>query len=129
MDQRPTTQEILGRCANRPWCIAFCLLFQAAVNEASIGAVASFCHAKSQAILDEICASEPIRSRIATMRKLAAEILGTFALVFTGTGAIVINDVTGGTVSHVGIALTFGLIVLAMIMLWGRCQALTLILP
>jgi aquaporin Z len=49
------------------------------------------------------------------MRKLAAEMFGTFALVFAGTGAIVINDVTGGTVSHVGVALTFGLIVLAMI--------------
>jgi MIP family channel proteins len=49
------------------------------------------------------------------MRKLAAEILGTFALVFTGTGAIVINDARGGTVSHIGIALTFGLIVLAMV--------------
>jgi aquaporin Z len=49
------------------------------------------------------------------MRKLAAELLGTFALVFTGTGAIVINDVSGGSVTHVGIALTFGLIVLAMI--------------
>jgi aquaporin Z len=49
------------------------------------------------------------------MRKLAAELFGTFALVFAGTGAIVINDVSGGTVSHVGIGLTFGLIVLAMI--------------
>jgi MIP family channel proteins len=49
------------------------------------------------------------------MRKLVAEFLGTFALVFAGTGAIVINDVSGGTVTHVGIALTFGLIVLAMI--------------
>ena len=49
------------------------------------------------------------------MRRLTAEMLGTFALVFAGTGAIVINDVSGGTVSHVGIALTFGLIVLAMI--------------
>jgi aquaporin Z len=49
------------------------------------------------------------------MRRLAAEMLGTFALVFAGTGAIVINDVSGGTVSHVGIALTFGLIVLAMV--------------
>jgi aquaporin NIP len=49
------------------------------------------------------------------MRKLAAEFLGTFALVFAGTGAIVINDASTGTVSHVGIALTFGLIVLAMI--------------
>ena len=49
------------------------------------------------------------------MRRLAAETLGTFALVFAGTGAIVVNDVSGGTVSHVGIALTFGLIVLAMV--------------
>lgn len=49
------------------------------------------------------------------MNKLAAEFLGTFALVFAGTGAIVINDVTGGAVTHAGIALTFGLIVLAMI--------------
>lgn len=49
------------------------------------------------------------------MKKLAAEFLGTFALVFTGTGAIVTNDISGGTVTHVGVALTFGLIVLAMI--------------
>ena len=49
------------------------------------------------------------------MRKFAAELFGTFALVFAGTGAIVSNDMSGGTVSHVGIAFTFGLIVLAMI--------------
>jgi aquaporin Z len=49
------------------------------------------------------------------MKKLVAELLGTFALVFAGTGAIVINDVSGGTVSHVGVALTFGLVVLAII--------------
>jgi aquaporin Z len=53
------------------------------------------------------------------MRRLAAEMVGTFALVFAGTGAIVINDVSGGTVTHVGIALTFGLIVLAMIYALG----------
>lgn len=50
-----------------------------------------------------------------TKQKLAAEFIGTFALVFAGTGAIVINDVSGGAVTHVGVALTFGLIVLAMI--------------
>src|SRR6516165_4740186 len=53
------------------------------------------------------------------MRKLAAELLGTFTLVFAGTGAIVINDVTGGQVTHVGVALTFGLVVLAMIYALG----------
>jgi aquaporin Z len=49
------------------------------------------------------------------MRKFAAEAFGTFALVFAGTGAIVVNDTHGGAITHVGIALTFGLIVLAMI--------------
>jgi aquaporin Z len=49
------------------------------------------------------------------MRRLAAEVLGTFALVFAGTGAVVINDVSGGTVTLVGVALTFGLVMLAMI--------------
>jgi len=49
------------------------------------------------------------------MRKLVAEFIGTFALVFAGTGAIVINEVSNGAITHVGIALTFGLVVLAMI--------------
>jgi aquaporin Z len=49
------------------------------------------------------------------VRRLAAELFGTFALVFAGTGAIVINDVRNGVVTHVGVALTFGLVVLAMI--------------
>lgn len=49
------------------------------------------------------------------MRKLYAECFGTFCLVFAGTGAIVINDVSGGAITHLGIALTFGLVVLSMI--------------
>ena len=49
------------------------------------------------------------------MRKCLAEFFGTFALVFAGTGAIVINSISGGAITHIGIALTFGLIVLAMI--------------
>jgi MIP family channel proteins len=53
------------------------------------------------------------------LKKLVAEFLGTFALVFVGTGAMVINDESGGVVSHVGIALTFALIVLAMIYTLG----------
>ena len=53
------------------------------------------------------------------MKQLGAEFLGTFALVFAGTGAIVINQVSGGAVTHVGIALTFGLVVLAMIYTLG----------
>lgn len=53
------------------------------------------------------------------MKRLLAELLGTFALVFAGTGAIVVNGVTGGVLGHAGIALTFGLIVLAMIYTFG----------
>lgn len=49
------------------------------------------------------------------VKRLLAESIGTFCLVFAGTGAIIVNDVSGGVVSHVGIALTFGLVVLAMI--------------
>lgn len=53
------------------------------------------------------------------MNRLLAEFLGTFCLVFAGTGAIVVNQTTGGTVTHVGIALTFGLVVMAMIYAFG----------
>lgn len=49
------------------------------------------------------------------MRKYFAEVLGTFALVFCGTGAIIINQQSGGAITHVGIAITFGLIVASMI--------------
>jgi hypothetical protein len=49
------------------------------------------------------------------MKKYCSEFLGTFGLVFAGTGAIIINQASQGAITHVGIALTFGLIVLAMI--------------
>jgi aquaporin Z len=53
------------------------------------------------------------------MNRLAAEAVGTFVLVFAGTGAIVVNDTTGGAITHVGIALTFGLVVFALIVVLG----------
>lgn len=52
-------------------------------------------------------------------KRLFAEAFGTFALVFAGTGAIVINSASGGAITHPGVALTFGLIVLAMIYTFG----------
>lgn len=53
------------------------------------------------------------------MNKLAAECLGTFVLVFAGTAAIVVNDASGGAVTHVGVALTFGLVVLTLVYALG----------
>jgi len=53
------------------------------------------------------------------MKKYYAEILGTFALVFCGTGAIIINQESAGVVTHPGIAFTFGLIVMVMIYALG----------
>ena len=52
-------------------------------------------------------------------RALTAEAIGTFALVFAGTLAIIVDDTSGGAVSHVGVALVFGLVVLAMIQAFG----------
>lgn len=49
------------------------------------------------------------------MRKYIAELIGTFALVFCGTGAVIIDQQTAGMVTHVGVAITFGFIVMAMI--------------
>ncbi len=49
------------------------------------------------------------------MRKYLTEFLGTLALVFAGCGAIVVNDLYGGTLGHVGVSIVFGLVVMAMI--------------
>lgn len=51
---------------------------------------------------------------------VVSEFLGTFFLVFAGTGAIVINDISGGVIGHPGIAAVFGLIVMAMIYTIGE---------
>ncbi|WP_298883409.1 MIP family channel protein [uncultured Polaribacter sp.] len=53
------------------------------------------------------------------MKKYISEFIGTFSLIFCGTGAMTINEVTGGDVTHVGIGITWGLIVMAMIYAFG----------
>jgi aquaporin NIP len=53
------------------------------------------------------------------MKKYLAELLGTYALVFAGTGAIVIDQQTHGSITHVGVAITFGLVIMSMIYTFG----------
>lgn len=53
-------------------------------------------------------------------QKLIAEALGTGLLVFCGTGAVIINHISQGSITHLGIALTFGLIVMALIYSLGH---------
>jgi aquaporin NIP len=52
-------------------------------------------------------------------QRLAAEIVGTFALVFAGCGAVMVNAKTGA-LGHVGVAITFGLVIMAMIYAVGH---------
>lgn len=56
----------------------------------------------------------------ALLRATAAELIGTFALVLAGTGAIVSNSVSGGALGHVGVALTFGMVIMVMIYATGH---------
>ena len=53
------------------------------------------------------------------LRMLAAEVVGTFGLVFAGCGAIVIDAETGA-LGHIGVAITFGLIIMTMIYATGH---------
>lgn len=57
---------------------------------------------------------------ITPLKKYLAELIGTFSLVFCGTGAIIINQETSGAISHAGVAITFGLIVMSMIYALGH---------
>jgi MIP family channel proteins len=55
----------------------------------------------------------------ALARPLAAEFVGTFALVFAGCGAVMVDAKTGA-LGHVGVAISFGLVIMAMIYAVGH---------
>ncbi len=54
------------------------------------------------------------------LQKVGAEMVGTYALVFAGCGAMMIDTLTGGTISHVGVGLTFGLVIMVMVSATGH---------
>ena len=54
------------------------------------------------------------------LRRCLTEALGTAILVFAGTGAIVIDEISGGSVTHLGVGLTFGMTVCAVIYATGH---------
>jgi aquaporin NIP len=53
------------------------------------------------------------------LRRAGAEFIGTYALVTAGCGAIIVNTLTN-SLTHVGVALTFGLIIMVMIAATGH---------
>ena len=53
------------------------------------------------------------------LRALVAEMIGTFALVFAGAGAIMVDAKTHA-LGHVGVAITFGLVIMVMIYAVGH---------
>lgn len=68
----------------------------------------------------EAAAAAAIGERPGLARRSAAEALAAFALVFAGCGAAVSNAAFDGALGQVGIALTFGLVVMAMIYATGH---------
>ena len=60
------------------------------------------------------------RTYVSISRDVVAEALGTFILVFLGTGAVVVNQVSQGAITHIGISLVFGGVVAALIYTLGH---------
>jgi MIP family channel proteins len=62
----------------------------------------------------------PPVARMPIVHRVAAEFIGTFALVFAGAGAIVVSASRDGAIAHEGIAAVFGLVIMVMIYAVGH---------
>jgi len=73
------------------------------------------------ASLDKVAhTTKPIPTRRQLSQKVAAEAVGTFALVFAGCGAIAVNHMTNGALGHLGVCAVFGLVIMVMIYATGH---------
>ncbi len=115
--RRGYSQLLLGQIQIAGATAGLVLLLSTGVNEATVSVVLVTLLAT---VASRVAFHSTHFGRTGFMRQYFSEFLGTFALVFAGTGAIVVNQVSGGAITHVGIALTFGLIVLAMIYTFGE---------
>jgi MIP family channel proteins len=59
-------------------------------------------------------------ARSVDARRVAAEAIGTFFLVFIGPGAAMVDAYSGGALGHVGVALSFAFVVIAMVYALGH---------
>lgn len=64
--------------------------------------------------------TSPVSKRKTLSSEVLAEGVGTFALVFAGTGAVMVNTITEGAITHLGISFVFGAVVAAMIYATGH---------
>ena len=53
------------------------------------------------------------------MKKYLSEFIGTFILIFAGTGSVIVNQQTGGALGLPGIAAVWGFVIIAMIYAFG----------
>jgi MIP family channel proteins len=57
---------------------------------------------------------------LSARREIVAEAIGTFILVFAGTGAVMVNQISEGAVTHLGVSFVFGAVVAALIYTLGH---------
>src|SRR4051812_24339857 len=60
-----------------------------------------------------------IATKNTCMKKYLSEIIGTFILIFAGTGCVVVNQQMGGALGLPGIAAVWGFVIIAMVYAFG----------
>ncbi len=114
--KRAIVRVVLGQVQIVGAIVGLCLLLKTGLSRLTVGVIVA---TGVVSLVSGFLFETQISYSNSSMKRYLSEFLGTFALVFAGTGAIVINSASNGVIGHAGIALTFGLIVLAMIYAFG----------